>query len=436
MRWWNKTFQMLDYVEYIDLPVSTSGVLGVPALGDGLLGGPTMRYSRVSVGERHELVKREPLVRSLHKIKTPKSKKRPRSFKERKDKMGVNPRFCIRLAVKQEGNQGSTLGAQSSPRHIFKVYWEDFAIHPKIPGDYTRAIGHNLWQKSVLLYTPRSVVASPQWPTRNRALQLIAYIQYTYRLPSEIFFLAIHLLDRYIASYQQLARLNGAQWDLVGLSCLWLAWKYENYTSVPPLDDLIVHSELVRITRDEVIFAEWTVRRTIGLDLSYTSPLVWMRLGLLACPCTRETKYVARFLADISTTVHLCYPPAIVGFAIVWLACVLTDVPLPENAQHCIHREKAANRPAAMLILMGVLYMPRPIERPREQALFYKWTLPIVSNVAGWCQQTLESVWPNQTDCGPLLHFYERLLDLGVRVRSQPFELGPGPCPEHPLFEG
>ncbi|KDN40206.1 hypothetical protein RSAG8_08269, partial [Rhizoctonia solani AG-8 WAC10335] len=81
MRWWNKTFQMLKYVEYVELPLSMSVVPGEPAPEVGLLGGPATGYTRVSVGERYELVKRDPPVRSLHNPKNPKSKKRPWSLK-------------------------------------------------------------------------------------------------------------------------------------------------------------------------------------------------------------------------------------------------------------------------------------------------------------------------------------------------------------------
>ncbi|KAJ1302073.1 hypothetical protein OPQ81_000906 [Rhizoctonia solani] len=339
MRWWNKTFQMLKYVEYVDLPISMSGVSGVPTPGVGFLGGPATRYTRVSVGERCELVKREPPVRSLHKLKSSKSKKRPWSFKEL-TKREVNPRpiYCSRATVKQQGNQNGSASApsmQTSHKYIFKMHWEDFfQINPKIPGEYLQSSTLIINQRASLC-TPRSAVPAPQWPPRNRALQWIAYVQYTYRLPSEIFFLAINLLDRYVVGYQQIARLSGAQWDLVGFVCLWLAWKYENYTSVPPLDDLITHSELPQITRDEVIYAECTVRNTIGLDLFYTSPLTLMRLGLTVCGCTRETKYVARFLADISTTVrHLtCCPSSRIGPVAAWLACILTGASLPVSAR-------------------------------------------------------------------------------------------------------
>ena len=88
-----------------------------------------------------------------------------------------------------------------------------------------------------------------------------------------------------------------------------------------------------------------------------------------------------------------------------------------------------------MYSIMGVLNMPRPIEKPREQALFYKWTLPIVNNIAGWCQQTLDSVWPDRTGDDILPYFTERLPELRGVARSRPFELGLGPTPVHALYE-
>ncbi|CAE6456552.1 unnamed protein product [Rhizoctonia solani] len=441
MRWWNKTFQMLKYVEYVDIPVSTSGVSGMPGPTDGLLGGPPTRYTRVTVGGRYDLVEREPTVRSLRKPKSPKSKKRAWSFKELiKHQKNFTPLYYTRLAIEQQGHRvhedAGTLGVQSSPKHIFKMHLTDLEPNPKIPAEYIQASIPAI-SRTTSICIPKSVVADPQWPLRNRALQCVAYNQYTYRLPSEIFFSAINLLDRYAGRHTWPAHLNGAQWDLVGFACLWLAWKYEDHTSVPPLDDLIAHSEQPRRNRVEVIFAEWVVRNTIGLDLSYTSPLTLMRLGLSACQCTRETKYVARFLADVSATVrHLARcPPSKIGPAAAWLAFILTDASLPDHAHTYINRDKAANYETAAYLIMGVLNMPRPIEKPREQALFYKWTLPIVNDIAGWCQRTLDSVWPHRTNDGSLPYFGERLLELRAVARSQPFELGPGPSPGHTLFE-
>ncbi|KDN40205.1 hypothetical protein RSAG8_08268, partial [Rhizoctonia solani AG-8 WAC10335] len=161
------------------------------------------------------------------------------------------------------------------------------------------------------LCLPRSVVAIPQWPSRSRALQWISYVQYSYRLPSEIFFLAINLLDRFAAGCQQIANLNGAHWDVLGIACLWLAWKYESYNSLPRTEEIIAHSEF-RLTRSQLISAEWTVRNTIGLDLSYSSPITFARLKLVSCNRKRETAYVARFLAEILTTVRqlVCCQPA------------------------------------------------------------------------------------------------------------------------------
>ncbi|CAE6384047.1 unnamed protein product [Rhizoctonia solani] len=434
-RWWNKTFQMLKYVQYAALPISVVGASGVPVpRGDGA----TMRYARVCVSERKELVARDPPVQSLRRPKSPKSKKRPRSSMAHNAKLGWP--YFVPVQAGQMNNHGgstSTLDAQPPPKYIFKSRWEDyFDLHTKIPDEYIMQIAANL-DRRACLHLPQSVVPPLQWPSRNRTLQWISYVQYTYGLPPEIFFLAINILDRYAAGYPQLASLNGPQWDVVGVSCLWLAWKYENHTSVPQIEHLIAHSELSGLTRDNILSAEWAVRRTIGLDLSYTSPLIPARLDLARSSCTRDTAYVARFLVEISTTVPqlVTCRSTVVGPISAWMACVLTGVPPPSKIKQNTDNDRLYTHEIAMYILMGVLNMPRPIEKPREQALFYKWTLPIVNNIAGWCQQTLDSVWPDRTSEGFLPDFAERLPQLTATVRSRPFQLGSGPSPVHALFE-
>ncbi|CAE6416524.1 unnamed protein product [Rhizoctonia solani] len=435
MRWWNKTFQMLKYVEHVDLPVSLAGVAGMLA---PRVEGTATRYARVSVGERYEPVKRELPVQSLRKPKSPKSKKRPRSSTLRN--ANLNWAYFAPVPVGQKSNQGgsvSTLDEQPPSKRIFKSHWEDyFDFHSKISDEYITDIVQNIVRR-VEFHRPQSVVPPPQWPFRNRTVQWISYVQYTYGLPSEIYFLAINLVDRYAAGCPNLASLNGAQWDLIGFSCLWLAWKYENYTTVPRIEDFIAHCELPGLTRNNILHAEWMVRRTIGLDLSYTSPANTARLDLANSPYTKETAYLARFLTEIWTTVPQLVrcPSTVIGPVSGWMACVLTDIPISNSTKRSISSAEAYTHETAMYILMGVLNMPRPIEKPREQALFYKWTLPIVNNIAGWCQQTLDLVWPDRTSEGSLPYFTERLPELRAMARSRPFVLGSGPSPLHPLFE-
>ncbi|CAE6406225.1 unnamed protein product [Rhizoctonia solani] len=443
MRWWNKTFQMLKYVDYVDFPASMSGISSTPVPGGGLLSGPSTRRVRVSVGERQELVKREPPVRSIHELKSSESNKWPWSYKELEERK-VNPYPCYLKRVtggRQENaddERASTLDARSARQGLLQMNWEDYTNpYPNIPAEYVQMSTEVMCQKTKRCL-PQSAVPSPQWPSRNRALQRIASIQYTYRLPSEIFFLAVNLLDRYAAGSEQLTLLTGSQWELAGFSCLWLAWKYENHTSVPPLHDLIAYSEITLLTPDEAIRAERTIRETIGLDLSYTSPLAIIRLSLSARECSRETRYIARFLAEVSTSVrHLvCCPPCTVGLAVVWLACLLTDASPTEYAHQNIHDDSARVHEIAMYVVLGVLNMPQTVERPREQALFYKWTLPIVNNVAGWCRSIFDSVWPDwSNDDHTSLCFDTRILGLRDIGRTRPFELGLGPPATHALFE-
>ncbi|QRW23356.1 Cyclin, N-terminal domain [Rhizoctonia solani] len=425
-KWWDKTLQMLKHV-----------MLG------NVLGGPPVRCVRLSIGGRHELVEQDPPVRSLHQIKSSRVKKLAWSYKEFENLKANPPRYYLTRVTgptleTQDNEKIITLGMQRETRGLLQMNSEDYTSQcPNALAEYPPACTETMCQKTER-YLPQSVLPSAQWPSRNRALQLVAYIQYTYRLPSEIFSLAINLLDRYTTRCEQVAQLNGPHWDLLGFTCLWLAWKYENYTSVPPLDDIITYCPLQRLVRSDVIHSEWAIRNTIGIDLSYTSPLPMMRLSLTARECTKETRYIAKFLAESSALMPqlMRCPPFAIGLTVAWLACLLSDVPLADHISQNAHDGGVEIYNIAMRVTTGILNMPQSIERPREQALFYKWTLPIVNNVAGWCRSVFASVWPDWANDNDTLPYpQERIPELRAMGRSRPFKLVPGPSPGHALFE-
>jgi hypothetical protein len=80
--------------------------------------------------------------------------------------------------------------------------------------------------------------------------------------------------------------------------------------------------------------------------------------------------------------------------------------------------------------------MPDHFGNGRDYALFYKWTLPEVNNIAGWCQAVLRQIWPHSNI--DQIQFEEGASRLRCLIQSNtipPFELGPGPPSGHPLFE-
>ncbi|CUA71032.1 G2/mitotic-specific cyclin-B [Aspergillus nidulans FGSC A4] [Rhizoctonia solani] len=422
MRWWNKTFRMLEYADHIKLQIR---VPSVPR--DGLPSGPGIEHFRdveLRVGERHELLDSEPPIRSLHEFKSPKSKKRPQDLVA----LDSHPEP---IAVKTQNGGADALDARVPPKRILENRWEyGLDANPQIP-EYALTIHQNIWRRE-------SAVPTYQWASRNRALQWISYFQYTYSLPPEIFFLAVNLLDRYAAVVcQPPAYMNGVRWELTGFVCLWLAWKYENHTSVPRLEDVIEHAGIPGLTRNAVLALESSVRTTVGFNLFYVGPLYTTRIMLDSprTPPKRETMYLARFLAEVSTTVPrlVCLRPSNIGHAAASLACMLTDTMAPNPIQQWADSQGSLQ--VTTHLILGVLRMPRPIEKPREQALFYKWTLPTVNNMAGWCQGAFRSVWPDNTEDNTLPYVSERLAQLRAVARAQPFQLGPGPSPRHALYE-
>ncbi|KAF8755531.1 cyclin family [Rhizoctonia solani] len=422
-------FPRLGAYILINASVDMPGVIVEP----GRNGGQDPSDAQIEYWGRHELVEQDPPVRSLHQIKSSRVKKLAWSYKEFENLKANPPRYYLTRVTgptleTQDNEKIITLGMQRETRGLLQMNSED----------YTSQCPNALAEYPQHRYLPQSVLPSAQWPSRNRALQLVAYIQYTYRLPSEIFSLAINLLDRYTTRCEQVAQLNGPHWDLLGFTCLWLAWKYENYTSVPPLDDIITYCPLQRLVRSDVIHSEWAIRNTIGIDLSYTSPLPMMRLSLTARECTKETRYIAKFLAESSALMPqlMRCPPFAIGLTVAWLACLLSDVPLADHISQNAHDGGVEIYNIAMRVTTGILNMPQSIERPREQALFYKWTLPIVNNVAGWCRSVFASVWPDWANDNDTLPYpQERIPELRAMGRSRPFKLVPGPSPGHALFE-
>jgi hypothetical protein len=166
----------------------------------------------------------------------------------------------------------------------------------------------------------------------------IAYIHYSRELGLEIFFLAINLLDQYLARAERPP--YGAQWNSFAVACLWSAWKFESdSSSVDSLDTLLTFAEPRKISRRNVIDAEWALHRALHHNMAYSSPVMTMRLGLMGFDHTREMAYLARFLIDVSVTVEglVAGRPTATGTAAVWLARELMGVPGYVSGPYCNH---------------------------------------------------------------------------------------------------
>lgn len=86
-------------------------------------------------------------------------------------------------------------------------------------------------------------------------------------------------------------------------------------------------------------------------------------------------------------------------------------------------------------IISTVLEVPPVLKDWHDHTVFYKWNEPCVNNLARWCQESFQRIWPNPSD----VHIKRDILHLRSLVQSQVIpplhKIEPGPLPDNPLFE-
>lgn len=108
-----------------------------------------------------------------------------------------------------------------------------------------------------------------------------------YKLQSETLYLAVNYIDRFL-SYMSVVR---AKLQLVGVSAIFLASKYEEI--YPPDVGEFVYITDDTYTKRQVIRMEHLIVKVLGFDLSAPTPLAFLTTFCSICPVDEKIKFLA-----------------------------------------------------------------------------------------------------------------------------------------------
>lgn len=159
------------------------------------------------------------------------------------------------------------------------------------------------------------------WNMRGLLGDWLMHTHARFGMMPETLFLCINLVDRFLsARVVSLAKLQ-----LVGVTCLFIAAKVEE--TISPAVDAYLYSADQSYTVAEILQAESYVLKTLDWNLSYPSPMNYLRRVSKADDYEVRTRTVAKYLIEIGCVEWrlLGAPPSLLSAAGYWLARLILN---------------------------------------------------------------------------------------------------------------
>lgn len=154
------------------------------------------------------------------------------------------------------------------------------------------------------------------WNLRGVLADWLIETHAKFRLLPETLFLALNVVDRFLS----LRTISLSKLQLVGVTALFIAAKYEEVLC-PSIQNFLYVAD-GGYTSEEILRAERYMLKVLNFDLSYASPMNFLRRISKADNYDIQTRTVAKYFMEISLVDHrlLDHPPSLVAAAAVWLA--------------------------------------------------------------------------------------------------------------------
>ena len=159
------------------------------------------------------------------------------------------------------------------------------------------------------------------WKMRGILVDWLIQLHTRFRLAPETLFLCVNLIDRFLsARVVSLAKLQ-----LVGVTCMFIASKVED--TVAPTVANFVYCADSSYKEAEILQAEKYVLKTIDWNLSYPSPLNFLRRISKADEYNCETRTLGKYFLEVGCLEWrlLAAPPSLMAAASMWLARLVLD---------------------------------------------------------------------------------------------------------------
>lgn len=191
-----------------------------------------------------------------------------------------------------------------------------------------------------------------QWKMRGILNDWIIEVHSKFRLLPETLLTATNLIDRFLSKRS----VSLVKFQLVGLTALFVAAKYEEV--ICPSVTHFLHMTDGGYDVGEILRAERYLLTTLGFDLSFPSPLHFLRRVSKADGYDVHARTVAKYFIEIYTVEHRLIPfaPSLLAAAAMWLARLcLERGPWHANMVHYSCYSQAELLPCAQVMLDHVL---------------------------------------------------------------------------------
>mmetsp|Transcript_34758 Transcript_34758/g.113457 ORF Transcript_34758/g.113457 Transcript_34758/m.113457 type:complete len:427 (-) Transcript_34758:93-1373(-) len=164
-----------------------------------------------------------------------------------------------------------------------------------------------------------------------------------YKLSEETLHLAVQYLDRFLS----LVPLRRSKLQLVGVTCAWVAAKYEERLP-PPLDDF-VEATAAAFQRSDLVRMEGLILSTLRFNLSAVTPASFVRRFTALMPPSvlcRDESLLARYVLELALQDQRClkYLPSALGAAALCLGKLIHLYRSRLNLSDPAEDERAAPR--------------------------------------------------------------------------------------------
>jgi hypothetical protein len=141
------------------------------------------------------------------------------------------------------------------------------------------------------------------------------------RMVPETLFIAMNLVDRFLS----VRAISLEKVQLVGVVCLLIASKYEEICA--PSIQMMLRFSAKTSTVEEIKEAEKYVLKSVKYNLSYSSPITFLRRISKADGFDAESRTVAKYLVEIYCVEYglVQFPPSCIAAAAMWLARLALD---------------------------------------------------------------------------------------------------------------
>jgi hypothetical protein len=149
-----------------------------------------------------------------------------------------------------------------------------------------------------------------------------------YKLTSENLYLSTNYVDRYLTIMPVLR----GKLQLVGVSCMLIASKYEEIFA-PQVEDFVYITDNT-YTSAELLHMETIILKALRFNLTAVTPYTFLQRILSLLNCTEQVKHLSAYLAEITIQEYhfLKYQPSTIALSAVILAFYSLDLePLPDT---------------------------------------------------------------------------------------------------------